>query len=174
MSLNLTARHTSITPEIKRYCEKRLKSFTRILGKKIDADLILSVEKYRHKVEINMKTKGATLNAVEETHDMLSSLGLAFDSIEKRVKKEKEKLRGRKRRKNREREAFSLPIEPEEKQRRVISSQDYSLKPMSLEEAFLQFDLNKKEVFVFRKLGSEKWAVIYRRKDGNYGLVEPE
>jgi putative sigma-54 modulation protein len=121
-----------------------------------------------------VKTKGATLNAVEETHDMLSSLGLAFDSIEKRVKKEKEKLRSRKRRKNREREAFSLPIEPEEKQRRVISSQDYSLKPMSTEEAFLQFDLNKKEVFVFRKLGSEKWAVIYRRKDGNYGLVEPE
>lgn len=174
MSLNFTARHTSITPEIKRYCEKRLKSFARVLGNKIDADLILSVEKYRHKVEINVKTKGAALNAVAETHDMLSSLGLAFDSIEKRVKKEKEKLRERKRRKYREREAFSLPIEPEEKQRRVISSQDYSLKPMSVEEALLQFDLNKKEIFVFRKLGSEKWAVIYRRKDGNYGLVEPE
>lgn len=174
MSLNFTARHTSITPEIKRYCEKRLKSFARVLGNKIDADLILSVEKYRHKVEINVKTKGAALNAVEETHDMLSSLGLAFDNIEKRVKKEKEKLRERKRRKYREREAFSLPIEPEEKQRRVIISQDYSLKPMSVEEAFLQFDLNKKEIFVFRKLGSEKWAVIYRRKDGNYGLVEPE
>ncbi len=174
MSLNFTARHTSITPEIKQYCEKRLKSFERVLGNKIDADLILSVEKYRHKVEINVKTKGAALNAVEETHDMLSSLGLAFDIIEKRVKKEKEKLRERKRRKHREREAFSLPTEPEEKQRRVISSQDYSLKPMSVEEALLQFDLNKKEIFVFRKLGSEKWAVIYRRKDGNYGLVEPE
>ena len=74
----------------------------------------------------------------------------------------------------REKEAFSIPVEPEEPQRRVISSQDYSLKPMSLEEAFLQFDLTKKEIFVFRKLGSEKWAVIYRRKDGNYGLVEPE
>lgn len=174
MSLNFTARHTSITPEIRRYCERRLKSLAKVLGYKIDADLILSVEKYRHKVEINVKTKGATLNAVEETNDMLGSLGLAFDNIEKRVKKEKEKLRERKRRKNREREAYSLPTEPEEKQRKVISSQDYSLKPMSLEEAFLQFDLDKKEVFVFRKLGSEKWAVIYRRKDGNYGLVEPE
>ncbi|NIO49231.1 MAG: ribosome-associated translation inhibitor RaiA [Candidatus Aminicenantes bacterium] len=174
MNINFTARHTSITPEIRRYCEKRLKSFARILGNKIDADLILSVEKYRNKVEVKVKTKGATLNAVEETHDMFSSLGLAFDNIEKRVKKEKGKLRERKRRKNREREAFSLPIEPDEKQRRVISSQDYSLKPMSLEEALLQFDLNKKDVFVFRKLGSEKWAVIYRRKDGNYGLVEPE
>ncbi len=174
MSLNFTARHTRITPEIKRYCERRFKSLARILGNKIDADLVLSVEKYRHKVEINVKTKGATLNAMEETNDMLSSLGLAFDNIEKRVKKEKEKLREKKRRKNREREVYSLPIEPEEKQRKVIRSQDYSPKPMSFEEAFLQFDLDKKEVFVFRKLGSEKWAVIYRRKDGNYGLVEPE
>jgi len=121
-----------------------------------------------------VKTKRTTLNAVEETHDMFSSLGSAFDNIEKRAKKEREKLRERKRRKNREKEAFPLPIEPEEEQRRVIKSQDYSMKPMSLEDAFLQFDLNKKEVFIFRKLGSEKWAVIYRRKDGNYGLVEPE
>jgi putative sigma-54 modulation protein len=174
MTINFTARHTSISPEIRRYCERRLKSFARILGNKIDADLILSVEKYRHKVEINVKTKGATLNAVEETHDMFNSLGLAFDNIEKRVKKEKEKLRERKRRKNREREPYSPSIEPEEKQRRVINTQDYSPKPMSLEEALAQFELSKKEVFVFRKLGSERWAVIYRRKDGNYGLVEPE
>ena len=114
------------------------------------------------------------MNAAEENHDMFNSLGLAFDNIEKRVKKEREKLRERKRRKDRERGTFSFPPETEEKERRVIQSQDYSLKPMSLEEALIQFDLKKKEVFVFRKLGSEKLAVIYRRKDGNYGLVEPE
>lgn len=174
MNINFTARHTSITPEIKQYCEKRLKSFEKIFGHRINADLVLSVEKYRNKVEINVRTKRTVLNAVEETQDMFSSLGLAFDNIEKRAKKEKEKLRERKRRKKGEKEAFSFPLEREEQQRRVIRSQDYSMKPMSLEEAFLQFDLNKKEVFVFRKLGSEKWAVIFRRKDGNYGLVEPE
>lgn len=174
MNINFTARHASITPEIKKYCEKRLKSLEKVLGHKISADLILSVEKYRRKVEINVKIKRAVFNVMEETHDMFSSLGLAFDNIEKRVKKEREKLREKKRRKTREREVFSLPAETEEPQKRVIRSQDYSLKPMSLEEAFIQFDLNKKEVFVFRKLGSEKWAVIYRRKDGNYGLIEPE
>jgi len=174
MTIHLTARHTNITPEIKRYCEKRVESLEKALGEKIVADLILSVEKYRHKAEIKVKAKRIILNAAEETHDMFNSLGLAFDNIEKRVKKEREKLRERKRRKNREREAFSFPPETEEKERRVIQSQNYSLKPMSLEEALIQFDLEKKEVFVFRKLGSEKLAVIYRRKDGNYGLVEPE
>lgn len=174
MNINFTARHTNITPEIRQFCEKRVRSLEKFLGKKIDVDLILSVEKYRHKVDINIKARKSALNAVEETQDMLSSLSLAFDNIEKRVKKEKEKLRERKRRKNRERETFFLPAEAEERPRRVVRSQDYSSKPMSLEEAFIQFDLNKKEVFVFRKLGSEKWAIIFRRKDGNYGLVEPE
>ncbi len=174
MSINFTARHTQISPEIEEYCEKRVRSLERVLGQKISVDLILSVEKYRHKVEINVKIKRALLNAVEETNEMMSSLGLAFDNIEKRIKKEREKLRERKRRKIREKEVLRPPVEAEESQRRVIRSRDYSLKPMSVEEAFLQFDLENKEVFLFRKLGSEKWAAIYRRKDGNYGLVEPE
>ncbi len=174
MNINFTARHTTITPEIKQYCEKRLKSLEKVLGHKISADIILSVEKYRKKAEINIKIKRSVLNVVEETHDMFNSLGLAFDNVEKRAKKEREKLRERKRRKTRDKDVFSLPVEKEEREKRVIRSQYYSVKPMTLEEAFLQFDLNRKEVFVFRKLGSEKWAVIYRRKDGNYGLVEPE
>ncbi|MCK4263410.1 MAG: sigma 54 modulation/S30EA ribosomal C-terminal domain-containing protein, partial [Candidatus Aminicenantes bacterium] len=53
-------------------------------------------------------------------------------------------------------------------------SQDYSLKPMSIKEAIIQLETSKRQVFVFRKFDSEKWAVLYRRKDGNYGLVEPE
>ena len=64
--------------------------------------------------------------------------------------------------------------EPEARGPRVIRSADYSLKPMLLEEALLQFDLEKRDVFLFRKSGSEKWAVIYRRKDGNLGLIEPD
>jgi len=57
----------------------------------------------------------------------------------------------------------------------VVRSSDYSLKPMLLEEALLQFDAEKRDVFLFRKPGAaEKWAVIYRRKDGHYGLVDPD
>jgi len=174
MTINFTARHTNITPEIKKYCERRLQSLQKILDHKITADIILTVEKYRHKAEIHVRIKKALLTAVEETNDMFSSLGLAFDNIDKRVKKERGKLRERKRRKNREKESFLLPVETEEQQRRIIRSQDYSMKPMSLEEAFHQFELGKKDVFVFRRLGADKWTVIYRRKNGHYGLVEPE
>jgi len=174
MNINYTARHTSITPEIKKHAERRLRAIEKLLGYPVEADLILSVEKYRHKAEINIKIKGTTLNTVEETHDMFSSMGLAFDRLEKRVKKEREKLRERKRRKNREIVSAAPPQDTEKQSARVIPSRDYSLKPMSVEEALLQLETRRTEVFVFRKFESEKWAVLYRREDGNFGLVEPE
>jgi len=173
MNINYTARHTSITPEIKKHCERRLSAIEKLLGYPVEADVILSMEKYRNKAEINIKIKRATLNTVEETNDMFSSIGLAFDNVEKRVKKERKKLQDRKRRKNREVGPAPVP-ETEDQPVRVISSRDFSLKPMSVEEALLQMESRKKEVFVFRKFDSEKWAVLYRRKDGHYGLIEPE
>jgi putative sigma-54 modulation protein len=172
MSINFTARRTKVTPEIKKYCAKRLKALEKMLGYSLEADLLLSVEKYRNKVEINVKTKKSTINTIEETHDMFSSLVIAFDHIEKRIKKEREKLRERRR--NREIETFTLPEEAEERQKRVVRSQSYSLKPMSLEEAVVQLEATRDEVFVFRMIDSEKWAILFRRKDGNYGLIEPE
>jgi putative sigma-54 modulation protein len=173
MKINFTARQTEISSDMKEYCEKRLLSIEKVLGYSVDADLILSVEKYRHKAEINVKTKGMTLNTVEETQDMASSLSLAFDHIEKRVKKEREKLREKKRRRIRQREEEPVSFE-NERQKKVIRSRNFSLKPMTLDEALLQFEVSTKEVLVFRRFESEKWAVLFRRKDGHFGLVEPE
>jgi putative sigma-54 modulation protein len=68
---------------------------------------------------------------------------------------------------------FSVSPDEEDTEKKVIRSENYSLKPMSIEEALMLFESGKKEVFVFRNVDSEKWAVLYRRKDGHYGLVEP-
>jgi len=172
MKITFTARHTEISPNIREYCEKRLLSIEKVLDYSVDANLILSEEKYRHKAEINVKIKGMTLNTVEETQDMASSLNLAFDHIEKRVKKEREKRRERKRR-IRLREEEPAPSESEE-QNKIIRSRNFSLKPMTLDEALLQFESSKMEAFIFRKFESEKWVVLFRRKDGHFGLIEPE
>jgi len=173
MNINYTAKHTVITPEIEKVCERRLKSIEKLLGYPVEANCKLSVEKYRQIVEITIKTKGATLNAEEQTSDMLSSLGMAFDRIEKRVKKERQKLRERKRRKNKIVEPSAVP-EDEEKKVRVVRSPEYSPKPMSVEEALIHFEAVNKEILVFRKSESDRWVVLYRRKDGDIGLIEPE
>lgn len=174
MRINYTARHTKISEEMKQYCEKRIQALEKMLGHPIDADILVSVEKYRHKVEINLKTKMATLNTVEETHDMTSSLAGAFDHLEKRVKKEREKLREKKRRKIREAENYPSLVEEGDRPKKVIRSRNYMMKPMSLDEARMQLETYKEGVFLFRMMGTESWAVLFRRKDGNYGLIEPK
>ena len=173
MNIHMTGRQVDLTPDIRDFCERRLKALERLLGSVLEVDLILGVEKYRNKVEINVKGKGAGLVVVEEASEMMSALKLAFESLAKKLKKEKEKYREKKRRKGREQKAF-VPPDAADGRRRIIRSRDYSLKPMSLDEALILFDLEKRDIFVFRKLGSEKFAVVYRRKDGNVGIIEPE
>ena len=173
MRINFTARQTDVTPEIRQYCERRAEAIEKKLGYDVEVDIILSIEKYRHIAEVNVKTKGATLNMVEETNDMRSSLDAVFDRLDRRIRKEKAKLRER--RKNRIREAEISEAPPrEEGGKRIIRSRHYSLKPMSVEEAVLQLEAGKREVFVFRMFDSEKWTVIFRRADGHIGLIEPE
>lgn len=175
MIVHFTARQTEIAPETRAFCEKRLQALEKMMASVIEVDVILSAEKYRHKAEIHVKAKGASLKVAKETDDLMSSLNLAFENLEKKVKKEREKWREKKRRRGQERKQFpEAAAEPEARGPRVIPSADYSVKPMLLEDALLQFDLEKRDVFLFRKSGSEKWALIYRRKDGNLGLVEPD
>lgn len=174
MIVRFTARQMEVTPEIRAYCEKKLKALEKLMGSVIEVDLILSVQKYRHKAEIHVKAKRAGLVVMEETHDLMNSLNLAFENLEKKVKKEREKWRERRRRKGRERKKQAFPQEKGEPTSRIVRSDGYSMKPLLLEEAVLQFELEKRDVFLFRKSGSENWAVIFRRKDGHYGLIDPD
>ena len=108
---------------------------------------------------------------------VMTSLYQAFENLEKKIRKERDKWRERKRRGGRERKEQAPPVEgeePVESVRRVIPSRNFSLKPMSLEEALIQLDIRNKEAFAFRREDSEKWAVVFRRKDGHLGLIEPE
>lgn len=174
MNIHYTARRATLTPEIKAYCEKRLGRLKGLVGDIIDVNVILNVQKNRNKAEINVRAKGGGLVVVEETMDMMDSLNRAFDNLEKKVRKERVKGRDKRRRGGRERKVLVPVLEAPEPEKRVIRSQFFSLKPMSIEEALIQIDIKSKEVFLFRREGSEEWAVIYRRKDGHYGLVAPE
>ncbi|HEX9902463.1 MAG TPA: ribosome-associated translation inhibitor RaiA [Acidobacteriota bacterium] len=174
MNAHLTARHMPLTPEVRQFCDKRIKALNKKMAPGTEVDIILSAEKRRHKAEIHAVGRGTNIVLIEESNEILSALNLAFAGLERKLQKEKEKLRERKRRGGRERKAVLPAEEPPEPRRRVIPGNDYSPKPMSVEEAILQLDLKKRDVFLFRKPGTERWALVYRRRDGHYGLVEPE
>jgi putative sigma-54 modulation protein len=174
MNVHFTARQAVLTPEIQDYCEKRLSRLKGLSGDILDVNIILGVQKIRSRAEIHVKAKGASLVVTEESRDMMSSLNQALDSLEKKIKKDREKWRERKRRGGRERKEFVPLPEAAEPDKRVIRSPNFSANPLSLEEALAQFEFKNREVLVFRREGSGRWSVLYRRKDGNYGLVEPE
>lgn len=174
MNVHYTARQAALTPEIQAYCEKRLGRLKDLVDDVLDVNVILNVQKNRKSAEINVRAKGGGLVVVEETLDMMDSLNRVFDTLEKRVRKERAKWREKKRRGGRERKILTPVLEAPEAEKRVIRSGHFSLKPMSIEEALVQIDIKNKEVFLFRREGSEEWAVLYRRKDGHYGLVEPD
>jgi putative sigma-54 modulation protein len=174
MMVHYTARRTPLAPEVKQFCEKRLKSLEKLMRGVIEVDLIFSATRNRQMVEIHVKAKGAGLVVQEEGLELMRVLIQAFDNLEKKLKKDKEKFREKKRRKGREIMPEVTVPAAAETGRRIIRSGDVSPKPMSAEEAALQLDQTKRDILVFRKFGSERWAILYRRKDGHYGLVEPE
>jgi putative sigma-54 modulation protein len=174
MNVHYTARQATLTPEIRAYCEKRLGRLKDLADDVLDVNVILAVQKGRSKAEIHVQAKGRGLVVFEETLDMMDSLNRAFDTLETRVRKERAKWREKKRRGGRERKVLAPAVEPSEPEKRVVRANHFSLKPMSLEEALVQLDVKAKEVFLFRREGSQEWAAVYRRRDGHYGLVEPE
>ena len=173
MNVRYTARQAALAPEIKTYCEKRLARLKSLAADVLDVNVILNVQKGRAKAEIHVQAKGRGYVVIEETLDMIESLNRAFDTLETRVRKDRAKSREKKRRGGRERKVLAPAVEAPEPEKRVVRANFFSLKPMSLEEALVQLDAKAKEVFLFRREGTEEWAAVYRRKDGQYGLVEP-
>ena len=174
MNVHYSARRAVMTPEIQDYCEKRLAGLQRLLGDLVKAEVILSAQKSCQRAEVRVEARTGALVVTEESADPQSALNLAFDNLEKKFKKEKAKFRERKRRGGRERKAVVPAPEAPEAGTRVVRSPYFSVKPMSVEEALLQFEARDREVLVFRRGGMEPWAVLFRRKDGHIGLVEPE
>jgi putative sigma-54 modulation protein len=173
MNVHYTARKTALTPEIRAYCEKRLARLKDLVDAVLDVNVILNIQRTRNKAEIHVRAKGVGYVVIEEAPDMMDSLNRAFDTLETRIRKDRAKWREKKRRGGRERKALAPVVAVPEPENRVIRASFFSLKPLSLEEAIIQLDAKAKEVFLFRREGSQEWAAVYRRKDGQYGLIEP-
>ena len=195
MQVSVTFRHIEATDALRRHAESKVQRIAKYLHRPIDAHVILSVVKRRHVAEIVLNADRTTLNAKEETNDLYSAIDAASDKLEQRARKHTEKMKSHKlpggeaRRRSAEpplpaptsantpglrvnvirADTFARRNGPE-----IIKSTRLPVKPMSVEEAVMQMDLMSNEFLVFRNAATEALSVVYRRKDGNYGLIEPE
>jgi putative sigma-54 modulation protein len=178
MQITTTFRHLEQSDALKTYVEEKLDRVKKYIDEPIVAQAYLTVEKIRHIAEITLTAKGITIKASEATNDMYASIDAVVDKIERQLRRYKERLKGHKPASEvRPREARKTIVQAESLEQQqspvVIRSEPISIKPMSVDEAVMQMDLMHKEFLVFTDASSENLNVLYRRKDGNYGLIEP-
>jgi putative sigma-54 modulation protein len=173
MKVEYTGRQIEVTPAIQEFTEEHLKKIRKILGEMIEVHVILTVEKYRHNAEINLKSRTFKINGIEETHDMYTSINAVLEKIERQALKHKGKKIDKKRKSTPAQTARVEAVAGNSEARQVIRSTSFAAKPMTVEEAVQEVDTSNSEFIVFRNAESERVSVVYRRRDGNFGLIEP-
>lgn len=177
MQVTVTFRHMESSDAVRDYAAEKTRRVEKYLTEPIDVHWILSVEKIRHIADVTITANSITIRGEEQTEDMYSAIDLVMNKLEKQMRKYKEKIKSHKPRSTSPVSARLNVIEGEGEgenfQPRIIRTENYSIKPMSLEEAVMQIDLLNNNFLVFTDIKSDNINVLYRRKDGNYGLIEP-
>lgn len=179
MQITTTFRHMESSDALKSYAAEKLDRVQKYIDEPIVAQVFLTVEKIRHIAEVTITARGITIKASEETNDMYAALDAVIDKIERQLRRYKERIKDHKpaaESEERKVKKTILTAESIEQQQEpvIIKSKTFSIKPMSVEEAVMQMDLLHKDFLVFTDAATEDINVIYRRKDGNYGLIEPQ
>ena len=178
MKFQYTEKKVSLPANVHAYAEKKVMKLERYFGDDAEALVAFSVEKNCNKVEITVHVSGTYFRASESTSDMFASVDAAVSTIERQIRKNKTRLAKRLRQDAfvREPEMVSsfVPDEPEEGYE-IIRTKRFSMKPMKREEAILQMNLLEHTFFAFRDEDADgAFAVVYKRNDGGYGIIEDE
>jgi putative sigma-54 modulation protein len=177
MDITVTFRHMEPAESLRLYAQEKLSKIKRYLDSPIDAHVVLEVEKFRHIADVTLNVDGTRIKGVEETGDMYSAIDKVMDKIEAQVKRHRSKIRGRRPENTRGDESLAgetseeavvqAPDEP------VIVVEKLVSKPMDPEEAAMQLNMSQQDFLVFRNSRTKEMNVIFKRRDGHLGLIEP-
>jgi len=179
MTVDITGRHIEITEPLRKFATDRLERLRGIIDEVMEVHFVLTVEKHqRHIAEVNIKTRHDFYNCAEVSTDMYTSIAAVLDKIEKQILRSKGRLITRKRRSNHGGVITATAREAEqelgEQIPRIIRTHQVAAKPLSVDDAAAQVDDSEAGFLVFRNAETERLNVVYKRKDGNIGWIEPE
>ena len=176
MKLEYTGRHIEVTPALRSHVEEHFKRIDHLFnGKPAKAHVIIEVERGRHRSEIIVKWRNDVLTATTRVSDMYKSLSQSIDKIEKQALRLKNKVIDKSHRAKKASAIVqkNVDVKPAPASARIIKTRRYAVKPVTADEAALILADDSNNFLVFRNSESQKIAVIHKRKDGNYGLIEP-
>ncbi len=178
MQISITGRNLEITEALRRYAEEKVARLQKFVDHITSAHVILSIAKHRQIAEVTLRVRELTIRGEESSSDLYSAIDLVADKIERQILRYKEKIiehSGRGSGHARARDEIS-PVEAEsfsEDGPRIVKTKRFAMKPLFPDEAAIQMSLLGHNFFVFRNARTEEVNVLYRRQDGDYGLIEP-
>lgn len=174
MRITMYGKNIDVTAGIKSMLEKKMSKLDKYFNPDVEATATMSTQKGKHILEVTIPINGTILRAEEATDDMYASIDLAVDKLEGQLRKHKTKLEKKMKDHASIRINFASVVEePRFEEPSVVKTKRFPIKPMSPDEASLQMDLLGHNFYVFLNSESDEVNVVYKRKDGNYGLIEP-
>ncbi|MBQ6036814.1 MAG: ribosome-associated translation inhibitor RaiA [Lachnospiraceae bacterium] len=177
MKYVFNGRNYSITDDVRSYAEKKFGKFDNYFTENTEIHITLSKTRGEEKAEITIPMKGTTVRAEQSSNDMFTAIDLLQEIVERQLRRNRKKLIDRKQ------NAPSLSSyfaefeddeDVEEDTIRIVKSKRFALKPMDPEEACFQMDMSNHNFYVFYNSETDQVNVVYKRRDGDYGLIEPE
>lgn len=174
MRFTITGRNIEVTQGLREVVEDKLGKLDRFFAPATEAVVRLSVQKDIQKIEVTIPVKGHIIRAEESSSDMYVSIDLVEEILERQLKKYKNKLIDKKQSAPSFSEAFLQEDASAEEEIQIVKSKKFAVKPMDPEEACVQMELLGHNFYVFLNADTEEVNVVYKRKGGTYGLIEPE
>lgn len=174
MQVLVTFRHMEATEALRQYAEHKVARVHKLMRRPIEAHVVLSVNKRRHVAEILLSGEHLHVNATEETGDLYSAIDLAMDKIERQIQKHVNKRKARKHNLPAAEPAGAAPARSRSARTPRVTPERVPIELMSVAEAVRRFGRNSAEFLLFQNEATDALNVLYRRKDGAFGLIEPE
>ena len=174
MEIIIRGEKVKVTGAMKEYIEEKLKRLDKYLenSSNVRANVLVKVHKDAQKVEVTIPLKSFILRSEEYQDDFYAAVDKTIDKLERQIRKNKTRLTSKKVNNNKE---FALQeIKEEKSESKIVRRKSVEVKPMNEEEAILQMELLGHEFYMYKDADTNKAAVVYKRKDGNYGILESE
>ncbi len=180
MQINFSGKHIEVTEALKDYARTKLNKLNKFFDHVQESHVTESIVRGQHIVEVTMRADGKIIRAEEKSSDMYQSIDLVVDKLERQLTKYKDRFITRKRESCNGHKPVEMggvsneiPEEVDDAMPVIVRSKKFSIKPMDPEEAAMEMELIGHDFYVFRNSESSDVNVIYKREDGNYGLIEP-
>lgn len=177
MNLTFAFKNFEASDHLKKYARRRMEKLGRFFGKSaaLECDVVMTVDKYRNRCEVNVSGEGVHINATETAQDMYAAIDLVVDKVESQIKRKVSRVKEQRRKaRNADIDIFTFNVEAEaDEEQPVVGTDRFAPKPLHLDEALMQLDNIGSEFLVFLNAENNRVNVIYRRRTSGYALIDP-